>query len=126
MPEVTWGKWSGSPFQKVPPLELLWLAAHAPEHDIREAAAKETKNRGLSDYRVLITYHAIDRLSQRYIRIYQAERRASEGIVGFLHRVTETAFSKRYKTKKAEHYRYLNIRFVISIKNGIPVLKTIY
>ena len=123
---VPFGKWRGTQFSKVPPLELLWLAVHSPEKDIQEAACLEKKARGLHHYRVLLTYHALDRLSARYWRTYIRERLNQEGIVHFLHRYAEAAYSEKFKMKKHGHYRYKKIRFVINTQNGQPVLKTVY
>lgn len=153
---VAFGKWKGTLLTRVPVSYLRWaitqqIEARQPLPDIRpvprsvpfhEAAAAELQRRGERVFEVEISAHAVDRLSQSGLEVWQRQRGettsgAPEGIYSFLERVlaeiVQTDDRVVWALREAEETgkpaqvetQYLGLKWVIQTDLALPFLLTV-
>lgn len=139
---VEFGKHAGELVTRVPVSYLRWASGarvnalvtlkdgrSLPFHEVAQA---EMSRRGERLQDVDVSSHAIDRLSQRFLAVWQEHRKPDEGLMTWAQRMTDTLY-RQYKTSAvlvtAEEeaqvtIEHLGIRWVIQKDLAVPVLLT--
>lgn len=92
---MDFGKWKGTPITRVDLSYLKWMVNVNPPHRHRKLALDEINRRGSAiEETVVISDHAVDRLSLRGIGIWDRCREENEGIVSWLKRICGQALTE--------------------------------
>lgn len=94
-----------------------------------DAAKAELERRGEREDRVSITHHAIDRMSLRFLEIWQDWARMEEGIVAFMERTVYEIFDEQVNDaivyRRPERFEACGIDWVLKLDGPTPILLTV-
>lgn len=117
---ITFGKYSGERWTRLPISYLRWLANSA-AGEAKEIAAAEIARRGTTiPSTVELSGHSIDRASQIANRSWK-----KDGVYSWLLRIAEEALANAPKNKKREIIFHEGFKFVFSFGEYYPTLKTV-
>lgn len=154
---VHFGKWNGQLLTRVPVGYLQWAITQRIDHSqplpdsrpvpvsipFHEAAALELERRGERIHEIEISAHAVDRMSQVGLDVWERHRapavpgKAHEGVYSFLERCVDSicrldanvghAMNEAAVTGKPEQVKtgYLGLEWVIQVNLALPVLLTV-
>jgi len=117
------GKHKGTPWTQVPVSYLNWIV-NEQDHSRKTIAEAELKRRGTVVPDIDISGHAIDRVSQQCLSIWEETRINDEGLHAWLVRMASEARSLGNVDAKHSFY-YQDMKFVFEEGNVYPVLKTV-
>lgn len=115
------GRHKGTLWTRVPVSYLKWLVNNKGTHS--DIAAAELARRGTTTPELDISGHAIDRASQRCLKIWEETRVDDEGLHSWLARVAKTALDWPPDEKGRHHL--LGMVFCFEKDGNWPVLKTV-
>ena len=116
------GRHKGELFTRIPLSYLKWMVNT--HHTESRHAEMELKRRGTTTPLLDISGHAIDRASQRHLKIWRATRKENEGLHSWLMRMSTEALQQGQKEPN-DRYRYMGMTFVFQLDTEWPVLVTV-
>lgn len=119
--KVTFGKYKGELWTRVPISYLNWLV-NQPESTNTRIAKKEIRRRGSKVPEVFISGHAIDRASLRCLKYWKKDRKEKEGLHAWLARLTKEA-GEQWQTDRVT---ISGIVLVLERGELYPSLKTVF
>ena len=118
---VTFGKYKGERWTRIPVSYLKWLAN---ESDMwRGMAMSELKRRGTTlEWKIEVSGHALDRASLNCRRIWHQTSEEGEGIHAWLARTATEALDAR---GNKELVRWKGLKLIFTFGEYYPILKTV-
>ena len=133
---VEFGRHRGNLVTRIPVSYLTWAISNRIDYKCAladglkvpfcEAAMAELDRRGIRIADMDISLHAIDRISQRYIKTWEDTRQEGEGIASWAQRVARDAFQSE-KTEGATQVtiQHLGIKWVFQADLLVPTVLTV-
>lgn len=116
-------RFKGEPITHVAVSYLRWMVGC--RHENAKEAARELHRRGSVLPEIEISYHAIDRFSQRFLQRWFDYRKDKEGIYSYIHRITKFAWGRIKDYPDKSKITIKGMTFIFERENKWPVLKTI-
>lgn len=117
------GKCKGAPITHVPVSYLRWMVGSY--HCDAKQAAQELHRRGTVIPEIEISYHAIDRFSQRFLQRWFDHRKSGEGIYAYIHRIAKFAWGRIKDYPDKDKIKIKGMTFIFERETKWPILKTI-
>jgi len=119
---LDFGKHLGTPITRVPRSYLRWMVGVGTPH--ADAARAELERRGTRLPTIEVSGHAIDRASQRCLKLWRKSREGDEGLYSWLARIGMEAWLKRTEEDQVK-VRHLGRGWIFELDCQWPVLKTV-
>ncbi len=113
------GRWAGTKITRVPVSYLKWMVNSG---YMAEQAQEELDRRGTVIPELEVSGHAVDRASQRCLKVWRKERKEDEGLHHWLVRMSMEAINV-HGLKEKIHYK--GLKMVFTVDNKWPTLKTV-
>jgi hypothetical protein len=117
------GRFHGHRITRVPLSHLKYMVTTGNPNADRALA--EMKARGTITPCLDVTGHAVDRASQKLLKLWRHDRDGSEGLHSWLARVAQEALEKKPPAGAPERRHHKGIRFIFKFEFGWPVLQSV-
>lgn len=114
------GRHAGERITRVPQSYLRWMIRA--NHQLADTAQAELERRGSRMPPIEASSHAIDRASQRCLKVWKQTRDGDEGLCTWLCRLGAEALAK---AEGAETTHYAGMRWTFKYDGGWPVIVTV-